>query len=117
MAKRIKQVYSITDKNKLLNYELVQQKDVTTQMEWSTVMNSAAPFVIDLTSIPNLYTCSVFATAPVTVEFTNSVNSYATLTGSMLIFSPATTVLSSIEALRIVSGVDDLEVKISVFGE
>ena len=116
MAKRIKQIYMIKDKD-VVNYEITQTKDINTQIDWTTVMSSAAPMEIDLTSIPNIYTCSVYATAPVTVEFINAVDSYASFYGPMLIFSPAVTVLPSIETLRVTSGVDDLEVKISIFGE
>ena len=116
MAKRIKQIYMIKDKD-VVNYEITQTKDIGTQIDWTTVMDSASPMELDLTSIPNLYTCSVYATAPVTVDLINTVNSYASFYGSMLIFTPAVTVIPSIETLRITSGLDDLEVKISVFGE
>ncbi len=116
MAKRIKQIYMVKDKD-IVNYEITQTKNVNTQIDWTTVMSSTSPMEIDLTSLPNIYTCSVYATAPVTVELVNTIDSYASFYGHMLIFSPAITVLPSIETLRVTSGLDDLEVKISIFGE
>jgi len=117
MAKRVLQVYSVTDKNKQIDYEIRQTKDVSTQIEWTSVLNSIDPLSIDLSNISNIYTCSVAATAPIHIEMNYTGGTYASLDGSMLIFSPAESVMASIESLDILSSVDDLEVKISVFGE
>ena len=116
MTKRVKQVYYIKDKDNLINYEISQTKDVSTQIEWTTTINSVNPLVMDLTSVPSLYTCSVAATAAVHITLGYDGGVYSEFDGSMLIFSPAESVLSSIEFLNVASTLDDLEVKISIFG-